>query len=121
MPSIACSNRPDVYAIDAPQTQTIVGEAKTQGDLETEHTHKQFAGFPLNNTRDRGLSQRLRWDTVARTDLEAARRECYWVIIRGNLDIVRELPQHLHNNLLSLVSFGDCLFAAVHGLANPGR
>ena len=37
--------RPDVYAIDAPQTQTIVGEAKTQGDLETEHSHKQFATF----------------------------------------------------------------------------
>ena len=37
--------RPDVYAIDAPLTQTIVGEAKTQGDLETEHSHKQFAAF----------------------------------------------------------------------------
>jgi hypothetical protein len=39
------SYRPDVYAIDAPQTQTIVGEAKTQGDLETEHSHRQFATF----------------------------------------------------------------------------
>jgi len=34
-----------VYAIDAPLTQTIVGEAKTQGDLETEHTHKQLTAF----------------------------------------------------------------------------
>lgn len=37
--------RPDVYAIDAPLTKTIVGEAKTQSDLETDHTRKQFHAF----------------------------------------------------------------------------
>ena len=37
--------RPDVYAVDAPLTQTIIGEAKTQGDLETQHTHKQLTAF----------------------------------------------------------------------------
>lgn len=37
--------RPDVYAVDAPLTRTIIGEAKTQGDLETQHTHKQLTAF----------------------------------------------------------------------------
>ena len=37
--------RPDVYAIDAPLTRTIVGEAKTQADLETDHTKAQFVSF----------------------------------------------------------------------------
>jgi hypothetical protein len=37
--------RPDVYAVDAPLTQTIIGEAKTQGDLDTQHTHKQLTAF----------------------------------------------------------------------------
>lgn len=37
--------RPDVYAIDAPVTRTIVGEAKTQLDLETDHSTGQFAAF----------------------------------------------------------------------------
>lgn len=37
--------RPDVYAIDAPLTRTIVGEAKTQADLETDHTREQLRAF----------------------------------------------------------------------------
>lgn len=37
--------RPDVYAVDAPLTKTIVGEAKTQLDLETDHTKAQLASF----------------------------------------------------------------------------
>lgn len=37
--------RPDVYAIDAPLTRTIVGEAKIEADLDTEHTQKQIRAF----------------------------------------------------------------------------
>ena len=37
--------RPDVFAMDAPLTRTIVGEAKTQTDLETEHTRRQLEAF----------------------------------------------------------------------------
>lgn len=37
--------RPDVYAIDAPLTRAIIGEAKTQLDLETDHTKEQFVSF----------------------------------------------------------------------------
>ncbi len=36
---------PDVYAFDAPRTTTIIGEAKTKDDLETEHSKKQVAAF----------------------------------------------------------------------------
>jgi hypothetical protein len=36
---------PDVYAFDAPLTTVIIGEAKTQDDLETERSRKQMAGF----------------------------------------------------------------------------
>lgn len=36
---------PDVYAMDAPHTVTIIGEAKTQQDLETEHSRKQIRAF----------------------------------------------------------------------------
>jgi len=36
---------PDVYAFDAPRTTTIIGEAKTKEDLETEHSKKQIAAF----------------------------------------------------------------------------
>lgn len=39
------SYRPDVYAIDAPVTRTVVGEAKTQFDLETDHSTGQFTAF----------------------------------------------------------------------------
>jgi hypothetical protein len=44
-PPIIGGYRPDVFAIDAPLTTTIIGEAKTAGDLETDHTHKQIADF----------------------------------------------------------------------------
>lgn len=37
--------RPDVYAIDAPLTRTVVGEAKTVGDLESGHTREQIKAF----------------------------------------------------------------------------
>ena len=37
--------RPDVYAIDAPITRTIVGEAKTGLDLEANHSKDQFTAF----------------------------------------------------------------------------
>lgn len=36
---------PDVYAVDAPRTVTIVGEAKTVRDLESEHSRKQIRAF----------------------------------------------------------------------------
>ena len=36
---------PDVYAFDAPRTTTIIGEAKTKEDLETERSRKQTAAF----------------------------------------------------------------------------
>lgn len=36
---------PDVYAFDAPLTTIIIGEAKTEADLETEHSKKQISAF----------------------------------------------------------------------------
>lgn len=36
---------PDVYAFDAPLTTVIIGEAKTQADLETEHSKKQITAY----------------------------------------------------------------------------
>jgi hypothetical protein len=36
---------PDIYAVDAPSTITILGEAKTAADLETDHSRKQLAAF----------------------------------------------------------------------------
>ena len=36
---------PDVYAFDAPLTVRIIGEAKTQADLETPHSQEQIAAF----------------------------------------------------------------------------
>lgn len=36
---------PDVYAADVPMTRTLVGEAKTQADLETQHSRRQIAAF----------------------------------------------------------------------------
>jgi hypothetical protein len=36
---------PDLYAVDVPATKTILGEAKTQKDLETEHTRHQLTAF----------------------------------------------------------------------------
>jgi len=36
---------PDVYAFNAPRTTTIIGEAKTKDDLDTERSKKQIAAF----------------------------------------------------------------------------
>lgn len=36
---------PDVYAFDAPLTVVIIGEAKTQDDLETDHSRKQITAY----------------------------------------------------------------------------
>ena len=36
---------PDIYATDVPTTRTLVGEAKTRADLETEHSRRQIAAF----------------------------------------------------------------------------
>jgi hypothetical protein len=36
---------PDVYAFDAPLTTVIIGEAKTQADLETERSKAQITAF----------------------------------------------------------------------------
>lgn len=37
--------RPDFYAVDVPLTITIIGEAKTFNDLETEHSRNQYLSF----------------------------------------------------------------------------
>ena len=36
---------PDVYATDVPTTRTLIGEAKTQRDLETDHSRQQIEAF----------------------------------------------------------------------------
>jgi hypothetical protein len=36
---------PDVHAVDVPTTSTLVGEAKTQIDLERDHTRRQVSAF----------------------------------------------------------------------------
>jgi hypothetical protein len=36
---------PDVYATNVPTTSTLIGEAKTRADLETEHSEKQISAF----------------------------------------------------------------------------
>ena len=36
---------PDVYATDVPTTKTLVGEAKTRTDLETQHSRAQISAF----------------------------------------------------------------------------
>lgn len=36
---------PDVHATDVPTTRTLIGEAKTRTDLETDHTRRQVAAF----------------------------------------------------------------------------
>jgi hypothetical protein len=36
---------PDVYAFDAPLTTVVIGEAKTQDDLETARSRKQMTAF----------------------------------------------------------------------------
>lgn len=36
---------PDIFAIDAPETCRIIGEAKTAADCETPRSHLQFVAF----------------------------------------------------------------------------
>lgn len=36
---------PDIYAFDTPLTLTIIGEAKTPQDLETDHSRSQLKAF----------------------------------------------------------------------------
>jgi hypothetical protein len=36
---------PDVHATDVPTTTTLIGEAKTKQDLETEHSRRQISAF----------------------------------------------------------------------------
>ena len=36
---------PDVFATDVPTTKTLIGEAKTQQDIETDHSHRQISAF----------------------------------------------------------------------------
>lgn len=36
---------PDLYATDVPTTATLIGEAKTKADLETDHTRVQIQAF----------------------------------------------------------------------------
>ena len=36
---------PDVYVIDVPSTRTLIGEAKTRQDIETEHSMRQISAF----------------------------------------------------------------------------
>jgi len=47
---------PDVFATDAPTTITIVGEAKTESDLETDHSREQLVAFlQYLGARQRGV------------------------------------------------------------------
>ena len=36
---------PDVFATDVPTTRTLIGEAKTLRDIETDHTRRQVSTF----------------------------------------------------------------------------
>jgi hypothetical protein len=36
---------PDVHAVDVPTTRTLIGEAKTRADLETDHSRRQISAF----------------------------------------------------------------------------
>jgi hypothetical protein len=36
---------PDVFVTDVPTTTTLIGEAKTQQDLESEHSRRQISAF----------------------------------------------------------------------------
>lgn len=60
--------RPDVYAVDAPITRTIIGEAKTQLDLETSHSRNQLKDFLLflNNQQNGLLILAVPWQAKAR-------------------------------------------------------
>ena len=45
---------PDVYVTDVPTTMTLIGEAKTLHDIETEHSRRQIFAFLkyLSNTHN---------------------------------------------------------------------
>ena len=36
---------PDVFVTDVPTTMTLIGEAKTQQDIETDHSRRQISAF----------------------------------------------------------------------------
>lgn len=44
-PPMIDSFRPDVFALDAPLTRVVIGEAKTALDLETAHSLGQFSSY----------------------------------------------------------------------------
>lgn len=44
-PPKICGFIPDVFATDVPTSVTLIGEAKTASDLETNHSRKQIAAF----------------------------------------------------------------------------
>ena len=79
---------PDVYAADAPTTTTIVGEAKTSGDLDNEHTRNQVGAF-MEHLRYRTNSSfvlAVPWTAVAvarSLAIEVQRK-----VGAGNVDIV---------------------------------
>ncbi len=58
---------PDVYALDVPTSLVIVGEAKTNNDLETDHTRRQLSAFLKHLSRQaRGvLIVGVPWQTAA--------------------------------------------------------
>lgn len=57
---------PDVYAIDVPVTITIIGEAKTARDLETEHSRRQLTAFitHLNSQSNGVLIVAVPWQSI---------------------------------------------------------
>lgn len=44
-PPIIGGFRPDLWARDVPQTVTIIGEAKTDHDLDSRHTSRQLSAY----------------------------------------------------------------------------
>src|SRR5687768_4988999 len=70
---------PDVFAEDTPPTFTIIGEAKTAEDLETDHSKLQFRAFLsyLQLRPKPRLIVATQWYAVnsARSLLAAAKRE----------------------------------------------
>jgi hypothetical protein len=45
---------PDVHATDVPTTRTLIGEAKTRADLETDHSRRQISAFLSYITKSPG-------------------------------------------------------------------
>ena len=44
-PPLIAGYHPDIFAEDTPPTFTVIGEAKTAADLETEHSKLQFRAY----------------------------------------------------------------------------